>query len=308
MFPGYNHAFQMKNLKQKIQWIVAAIIIISLGFYLKNTISASIKHITQVNLIVFALLAIPASIMTYFSSLSLSFLIHPEKAKLSLRNAICSFYLIAQIIKYIPGRIWGLAYQIKKLSSITNTSSAITASINYLLITFFLGFILLGITIKVPGSWLILALGLIVISLWIRYGGVSSYISIFKNKLNRGNHIMPMLGVTMVLTSLCLEWVTYFSIWIGLGYLLTDNIEIEIAITLSMIYVSAWILGSLISIVPNGIGIREGSYVVIGLWLGFDESYLAATALLARLLFTLGEIIPGSLAAIYLKRLNHELF
>jgi uncharacterized protein (TIRG00374 family) len=160
----------------------------------------------------------------------------------------------------------------------------------------------LGVAFGVPGAWHILLLGTLLGLLWVQRGGIAAYLTWIKKIPAATLAKLPIKTVLGIGVSLALEWFFYLAVWAGLFMLLQMPPEPELIVSAAAFYAGAWILGSLASLVPGGLGIREGGFIVLGLGLGIPEPNLVALAILARLIFTLAETLTGALAVTYLQK------
>jgi hypothetical protein len=283
-------------------WLIAGLVVLTIGFTLRDSIYLAGNILGEVAPIGIILLLIPGALMMTCSGLSFSLLVLPQNGNFAQRSSVVSIYLAAQVIKYLPGRIWGFVYQLKLLSEQVHASKGLVASLNHLFLTALMSFLFLGIASKAPGAWPILLFGSLLGLLWVQRGGIAAYLAGL-NKIPAATLAkLPAKAVLVIGISISLEWFFYFAVWTGLFMLLQMPPEPDLIISTAAFYAGAWILGSLTSIFPSGLGVREGGFIMLGLGLGIPEPDLLALAVLARLIFTLTETLLGILAATYLHK------
>jgi uncharacterized membrane protein YbhN (UPF0104 family) len=283
-------------------WLIAGLVVAAIGITLRDSLPAAGDALAGTPPLGLAALMLPGALMMLFSGLSFSLLVLPGNSNFARRGSIVGIYLTAQVIKYLPGRVWGLVYQLKRLSEQVHGSQGLMASLNHLMLTALMSVLFLGVALDVPGAWPIIFSGTLLGLLWVQRGGVAAYLGWMKKIPATTLAKLPVKTVMGIGISVSLEWVFYLAVWAGLFMLLRMPPEPEPIISVAALYAGAWILGSLTSLLPGGIGVREGGFIVMGLGLRIPEPELVALALLARLTFTLAETLTGALAAAYLHR------
>ncbi len=291
----------MRNWRRiTLGWLIAGLVVITLGITLRDSMHAAGDTLRDVAPLEFSALVLPGVLMMLATSVSFSLLVLPRNASWAQRSSVVGIYLTAQIVKYLPGRVWGLLFQLKRLSEQVHLSQGIVASVNHMMLTALIGILFLGPAFVVPGAWALLLLGTLLGLLWVQRGGIAAYLAWMK-KIPAGTLArLPARTVLGIGISLLLEWAFYLVLWAGLFMVLQMPPEPGPILALASFYAGAWILGSLTSLVPGGLGVREGGFIVLGLGLGIPEPELLALAILARLIFTLAETLAGALAATYL--------
>ena len=212
---------------------------------------------------------------------------------------IINSYGQAQIIRYIPGKVWGVIFQGEKLEKflsrkivwIVNIWQVLITNFNGLgVIAFFLLFYYFGFH-----PLIFVAFSTIIITYFIfssnTIGWFISYLS--KLKYIDLSSLPAVLGQSpskafVKILLLELEWVFYFLFWI---WLLPMNTSISDSLILGSIYAGAALVGIIVFVVPSGWFVREASFIWVGLNLGYSEDILFIFGVLARLVMIAGDVL-----------------
>ena len=282
-------------------WVIAALAVAMIIIMMRDSVMAANAILTKTSLTGLAVLILPSALMMLATGWSFSLLVLSTNRTARSYISVIAIFLTAQIIKYLPGRIWGFLYQIKRLSEQAHTSMVLVASANHLILTSLISMLFLGLAFKVPGAWLLLLLGTFLGLLWTQRGGTAAYLVRINRIPESTRARLPAKAILGIAVSLTLEWLFYLSVWSGLFLLLKLPPKPEMIISIAALYAGAWIVGSLTSLIPSGLGIREGGFIMAGMGLGITEPNLIALAILARMVFALGEVLTGAFAALYLQ-------
>lgn len=281
-------------------WLIAVMVVIMIGVLLRDSLRAASHLLTNIPLPGVATVVLLGMLMMIATGWSFSLFLRASTRNLTERASVVAIFLTAQIVKYLPGRIWGFVYQLKRLSEQAHASLVLVASLNHLILTTLLSVLFLGVAFRVPGAWLLLALGTSLGLWWAQRGGIAAYLTRMTSLPSATHAHLPAQVVVGLVLSLGLEWLCYLTIWVGLFMVLELPVRSEWVLALASFYAGAWILGSLVSLIPGGIGVREGGFILMGVGLGVDETNLVALAILARLVFMLGEVLTGVVAAAFI--------
>jgi uncharacterized membrane protein YbhN (UPF0104 family) len=283
-------------------WLIVGLVVFAAYVTVHNSILAAGNALTNIPPLALSVLILPGALMMAATGISFSLLVLPKDSGLTQRSTIVCIYLTAQVIKYLPGRIWGLAYQLKQLSQQVHARQGIVASVNHMILTALISVLFMGVAFDVTGAWPLALCGVLLGLIWAQRGGIAPYLTWRTKTTKLGPAKLPNKAVLGIGISILLEWLFYLIVWGDLFLLLQMPVEKGSVIAAAGLYAGAWILGSLASLTPGGLGIREGGFVMAGLGLGIPESNLVTLAILARLVFTLAEILAGALAAVYLHK------
>ena len=224
-------------------------------------------------------------------------------------------YFLSQVARYLPGKVIGIAAQsLHMTGSITGAAVWRANLTQYVIVTFFsVLFLSVVLTVYATANMqylILLVLVFVATGLFLR---ANLCVLIFDRSLklfkrsSRPCHITSWDAgpLAQILTLLGLDWVFYFGFWI---LVLTTALSAYDAILFSSIYAAASFLATLFVVMPSGLLIREAAFIWLGTQFGFGHDHLIVYGILARLLFTLGDILVFGgfwLANFALKRLQH---
>jgi uncharacterized membrane protein YbhN (UPF0104 family) len=236
--------------------------------------------------------------------------IHP--APLSWLEIICS-YTQSQIIRYLPGKVFGLITQSVRLNHAVpakiiweaNLIQLVSNSLNTcIVLTAAIIFFLTNSAIFSLASFLLL---FIIISVLKRHSISNLFQKVIHMLSQRFSmdteeaRPIPPKNIITIIGLLNLEWLIYLVAWLAIA----TELPYVSALYLGVIYAASTLIGILVFVMPNGILVREGSFIFIGTTLGLASAdSLLVYSVLLRLLFTGAEIFLYLISEIYLKITN----
>lgn len=241
----------------------------------------------QITLLVPAALAAAAMLAT--SAVTFGFLVHPpgSSPQATLRSAF--IYLIAQVYKYLPGRIWGFAFQVAALREEIGTRQAVAAGLTHLLLTALCSVLVFGAAVGIGPTAPAIGLGLAV--LWVWRGGAGRYLGI-------GPQANSGLQTLRIALTILVEWAFFLlaATCIGRAIGLEQGF-----LAVGAVYAAAWLLGSLVAVAPGGIGVREGGFVAFCQIIDLPPETALGFAIMARFVFSIGELVTAMAAWISMR-------
>ncbi len=228
-------------------------------------------------------------------------------------------FLLGQLGKYLPGRIWGIAQQVSLLRS--SAAAAIVIVINLELLILLLGasiavgavmicfakggfeagliilVLALLAVVFLPSriSWLLTAVRFIIVRLPRRF-------EINSTLENRGKPSQRQLWkFRFLLVGFCISFALgWFLLFFGaIGLDPDESAEITGVLALSAII-------GMLSMLPGGLGAREFGVLAFGSWLGLDSEVLASSAIASRAMIILIDLLLAGAAIPFLSRLGME--
>ncbi len=182
----------------------------------------------------------------------------------------------AQLLRYLPGRLWGIAYQIGVTKEHIPALRIARANLDWMIFSL-VGSSLVAILLigyKQDWSFFLLTisalLGSVCIAL-IFLGGSNSIfnilVSIFPGKIQhtlRGFNETRISPNQLVLIGgiFILSWTLYLSGWILLWKVFPIFQDVDL-ITLCAYYTLASVLGIVSAITPAGLGVRESTFIIL---------------------------------------------
>jgi glycosyltransferase 2 family protein len=228
--------------------------------------------------------AIAGTAMICCSGMTLAVLVKPTSRRFGGLWAVAKIYLIAQLLKYLPGRIWAVLYQVDKLRQMTGGRMAVAASLTHMFLSVFGSVVLFGAATR-PGP-IIWPFAIAAVCFWLWRGGAARYFGIAGNEWASGSLLCRLAVLTLA------EWLTFLvAMWLVCWSIGATH---EFSLPLVAFYVVAWIAGSLSVLTPGGLVVREGGFVLLCQLNGVAPEFSLALALLARVIFTAGEFMAAA--------------
>lgn len=221
------------------------------------------------------------------------------------RARVLSVYLQAQLVRYLPGKIWGIVYQSGRMAQRHPPATIITANLAQTLTTNLMALFLIlagaGGLLLHPACWLLLLPALLLPEWLHRSPRLWAFLA------ERMSRWLPRLGVlraparegalrisgTLMLAS---EWLFYFGLfWILLGH----HLALFEVLATAIWYAGASLLSMLAVVIPAGLTVREALFVASPAQATFTASELLLLAVILRLLSVVAEILTASIALIW---------
>lgn len=220
------------------------------------------------------------------------------------RTGLAHLYFVGQLMKHLPGRIWGVAYQSAAGRQATLTEWVGVTAIYMVLATLFaLWAASIVIGFMVWWLWGVLALcaGLVIYTFgWnarlldalldhIRKVSPKALYSLF-------NALQSFTGIDASFKSrlwcwFMASWLVYLLAWAGYGMAWPDLTAAD-GIWLCAIYTVAWFVGYISLISPSGVGVRELVFVLLAH--RFPPDAIAGMAVLGRTTLLIVDLILGA--------------
>lgn len=218
------------------------------------------------------------------------------------RRRIAAAYSLSQLVRYVPGKIFGVLFEVNYLRGAVNANVLVLSNLVQMVYQYAVSalFALLGMSVFFGGSawfWCLSATAVAVVFfahreawgertlLWLarRTPGLSSLITASVNR----NH--APLASTIWLT---MDWMFFIGVWyvIDLG-----TFNVTPYALLAACYAIASVLGTLAIVVPSGLLVREGFFIWLAHLIGFDPIALVTYAVLIRIWLTAGDLLTALL-------------
>lgn len=221
------------------------------------------------------------------------------------RLRLAHLYFTAQLMKHLPGRIWGVAYQ-SSTGDRASLAEWVSVTVAYMVLT--TGFALwvavtvLGFVHAVGLGWLALSAGLAVyVGGWHRRP-MTVLLAQLRKLPSRaftrlGDALLPFVDVKtkykmLVLALFAANWLVYLVSWAGYG-LAWPGLTATDGIQLCAIYTVAWLAGYLSLVSPSGIGVRELVFVLLAH--RFPADAVAGLAVFGRAVLLMTDVLLGAL-------------
>ena len=278
--------------KKYISFFIVLLSLIFIGNILYGNIDSLKSYTFKIDLLNITIGGLLLTTMLIITSFLHLLLLEDFVIIKTMRLEIMYSYLLSQIIKYIPGKFWGVLYQSERLKKNIPRSTTWFVNIFQGMITTINGVGIL-ITIFISTYGIVYS-----IAFFITYSSML-YLLLDHKRFSILLRFIPKIispkpkndllqhGVILKFILLEAEWLIYFMAWILITY---NQMGIGNAVIIASIYASASILSWLIFLVPNGWVVREAIFIWLGSVIGFNENTLIMYGLLLRILLTLSEI------------------
>ena len=219
-------------------------------------------------------------------------------------------YFSGQLLRYLPGRIWGIAYQIsrttRRLSAVRLTRVNVELMLYVMGMNVVLSMLILGVRLGWPTNLTLFAFfaGLIALSAFFMGG--------FRGMIRGSTRLLPKRLASALDTASERPWeistlllvsvifvggkAVYLLAWnlLSRAYPMFEGVDMT---SLAMMYSIAAIVGIASVVTPAGLGVREVSFVVLGSVVA-GKGELAFLAVFVRLWLLAAELLLSLLSAI----------
>jgi hypothetical protein len=218
--------------------------------------------------------------------------------------AIASAYAMSQVVRYLPGKVLGVVFEINRLAPSVPATRVVAANVVQSLYT-------LALTVGVLAA----------AAAWFRFGataGAAAVLGVFavlyashrlhilERMLQRAAAFVPRLrhAAAQPLPSaraslpasllLFAEWVPFFVFWMLM--LPGSDTPVGDAVLLGCCYAGAALAASFAVLTPSGLFVREAIFLWAGSQLAIEPALLIVQGLLSRLVLTVADLAVAGLA------------
>jgi len=209
-------------------------------------------------------------------------------------------FFVGQITKYIPGKIWTIAYQISHVVGGANARGILLANIEIMISIIFMTSVL-ALSLYLYFEYLFLAvfvfgLGLIVFVLLYKGNIVNTIIYYLPLKLSNSELLGRVAKSSTTYAAGICFYVLFCSMYVLAYVLMLDAVfgfSFEEAAIYIILLTVAWIGGIIAFIVPAGIGVREALFVSVSTIVlpEYSVAQLVTIAVLTRFWLILQDIV-----------------
>ena len=211
-------------------------------------------------------------------------------------------YTKSQIVKYIPGKIWGIVFQASSLEDrIPKSKVWIVSVLQVLILNASTVVVLMAAVVLLESLSTSIKASIIFVCItgfalvYLNYGRVLRLARIDEATLREYSALTAPGMIGRLTLIVFFDWVFYVGMWGALAY---GNLSyFEVFIT-AVNYSAASIVGWLVFVLPNGLAVREAVFVAIGQITGENVSMLVVYSVAARLLFLSGDFVLYLITAI----------
>lgn len=215
---------------------------------------------------------------------------------------LARLYFSAQVMRHLPGRFLGVAYQITSTrnhvpSHIWVAVNASSMALNTVAAVIAADFMLM-FTGRVEWQWGVAAFGSIIVTCLFGRRVALFFVRQFRIKkeayLSRlvfgMDAIISNISINSAFVSYGLSWVVYALAWGALGLAIPGASWVS-GIELCGYYSLAWLIGFFSFVTPSGLGVRELSFAYFAT--DYPEPLVAAFAVLGRVLLLAADLGLG---------------
>ena len=293
----------MRRKKVLIRTVSAALVVVACGFIyhlLAKDWGKFVRSVSEVNAILFAVSIVLGVLANLIAAYLYAFLLSGHH-DLQSRRPLLGIFLISQVVRYVPGKVWSYLYQMSLLPAEVAKTTTVLTNLEMTLISMFV----LGGAASMAVLWpVFLYIGLLVAIL--SAGIAFSYrIGLVDWVFSRLLRPFARFGVSDLaqrpykigaMTSIIAGWVMLVFISFVVAMHAIWPLSMDESIIYAACLILSWILSALVFIVPVGIGVRETGFVALSaLAIGvLDGSQLAATAVIIRFWQLIVDVLSGS--------------
>ena len=233
------------------------------------------------------------------------------------RPLLAFSYMLGQLLRYLPGKVFGIAAQSNALAQRIDHGVVWYATLVQFLWTYInSAFVVAAVLAWMTGSrWLaaLVALASLLQLRWLRLDPlprIAAFLARHAPALARRSGLrdlhdtlpMTLREAAAAYTILQLEWVCFFGCWAAL----LPGADLPTVALLGTLYFVASALGTLVVVLPSGLLVREASFISLGVATGVPNEQLILLAAHSRIVFTLAEIAIFALSSLVLARAAGE--
>ncbi len=202
--------------------------------------------------------------------------LHAEPGRRYPFGLVARLSVAGQLLRYLPGRFWGLAYQISAARGKIPAMQLARASVDLMFFSLFGSVIVALILIGRQWGWdwwLLVALsaGGVALLSGMFLGGANYLIRVFSCRLpHKARRVLNELAMTqptisqlMLIFSIFVgSWVLYLAGWNLLSLVFYSFSTVDFT-TLCAFYTLASVIGIVSALTPAGLGVREAAFFVL---------------------------------------------
>lgn len=256
---------------------------------------------------------VPAMTMVFISAYTYSLVLYRTTTLQPPVRYVMMPFVASQVVRYLPGKVWGIFYQIQATMGYVSPKSTVRANFkHYILVclnslavavgvlTYYHYGIIMGLsvfTVSLAAVFLTIRASVLQysISLIARLRAINTE----SKRMDAQNNSKDLL----ILSLMQAEWLFYF---MACALILPGYFDIEKVVIVATCYAVAWLAGALTIVIPGGLVVREGAFMWLTAMFGFNISDMLMFSLLARILFTLSEVACAALSLALMNKITRD--
>jgi hypothetical protein len=216
---------------------------------------------------------------------------------------IAQLHVTGQLLRYLPGRIWGLAFQISTTRETIPASRLARANMDFMVFSM-IGSTAVGLALlayQKPWPWWVATIpvmgGLIILG-GLFLGGANRILLLAGRFVpGRAGRICELLSagqptlsrLAAITTVFIASWATYLAGWSMLGHVFHSFAQVDF-ISLCAYYTLASVIGIISVLTPAGLGVREAAFLMLAAG-SADRETVAFFAVFGRIWLMVIEIM-----------------
>lgn len=290
-------------------WLLALLAAGYLGYVVwaqRETVSAGMASIAPIWLVVAVLAFTAMTVSKAAYHLLLVENLHEPASRYP--RAVASSFLVGQLLRYLPGKVWGLVYQAGRLHDVCPAVVVLMANgiqmAMGILVTITFVFIMLALYADIVMGWLALPITALLVIVAHRHAALLGQ---WLARISRYSAPLPAQGskpmrfALLGIVLLALDWLFFIVGFLALG---SGAMALADAIPLAVSYAGASVLAMAAVAVPAGLGVREALFVLTADFSGQTAGELLVFGIMARVAMTAADALLA-IAALGLLRPEH---
>ena len=219
-------------------------------------------------------------------------------------------FMVGQIAKYIPGKIWSFAYQISQIEKLGGAAGVILANFELIIGAIYLitliALVIFSLLMSKLLAFILCILGLLVFIIIYKNNIIKKILNLignlYKNKIQTikiNKSSTSILSGFFIFSLFCTFYV------LSSYYMLRSAFDFTLQETLLYVAIlsTSWVGGIIIFIVPLGVGVREYLFVITASYFtsSVPMEVMLSIAVLSRITQIIQELIGATIALIIKK-------
>jgi hypothetical protein len=212
-------------------------------------------------------------------------------------------YVVSQLVRYLPGKVFGVAYEVHVLSGRVPASRVIATTLIQMMLSSAMTVGALGAIAawQLAGPMAgVASAALVLCAMWAvhAFHTIEWSLSRLPDWLPRVMHVpglrdLPRRLAAVATLLLLAEWAPYFLYW---HVVAPTGVTLEGAVLIGACYAAASLLANLAIVMPSGLVVREALFLWLGSQLSIDPALLLLLGALTRVMFTLADVVVVPIA------------